>query len=619
MRFYFLVWQLVLISFNAAAQPPSYPQGYFRNPMGLPMQLSANFGELRPNHWHMGLDIRTDGRENLPVYAAADGYVSHIGIRSQSFGRFIVITHPNGLSTLYAHLNDFNPALEKYVTAEQYSRESWAIELDPAPDQFPVSKGDFIAYSGNTGGSHGPHLHFEIFDTKTTKRLNPLLFGFAFDDNISPALVRLAMYDRSKSVYAQTPRLYALKNTDSGYIIPGTPEIITGLQQVSFALQMYDKSSSGGSPNGVFSAAAYLDDELQSLFMLDSIDYDETEFINAQIDYRFDYKGGAYLQHLAPMPGDEGAAYKRIAGNGIFILDDTLPHLVRIEVKDAHQNSSVLSFSIRRNDSLSALLPVTTAVSALAPAAATEIKKPDFEMLLPATALYDSVPAYYYRENAGGGYAVSARHQVNDPSYPVHGELVVRIQPNRELPADWKNKLVILKSGKGNAARKATWKGEWLQATFGEFGAYQAFADLNPPVIDEPGGRRKKGDDTLDLSASGSIVFSPADNFGLKSFRVELDSQWVRFTNDKSRNWIYKFDERCPYGIHHLRAIAEDLVGNITVKEWWFRRNPYTPPPPKKKKSVKQAGKTKKAGTTKQATKKTTAKKPAAKTVKKKK
>ena len=121
---------LISISLFVSAQSASYPKDYFRNPMGIPMDLSANFGELRSNHWHMGLDIRTQQKVNLPVYAAAEGYIAHIGIRSQSFGRFIIINHPNGLSTLYAHLNDFFPELEKYVNEQQYAKESWAIELN---------------------------------------------------------------------------------------------------------------------------------------------------------------------------------------------------------------------------------------------------------------------------------------------------------------------------------------------------------------------------------------------------------------------------------------------------------------------------------------------------------
>ena len=144
----------------------NYPKGYFRWPLNLKPEIVANLGELRNNHWHMGLDIRTAQKENQMVYAAAAGYIAKIKIEPFGFGRAIYINHPNGLTTLYAHLNDFNPALEKYVTEQQYKQQTWDITLEFTPQQFPVTKGSFIAYSGNTGGSGGPHVHFEIRDTK---------------------------------------------------------------------------------------------------------------------------------------------------------------------------------------------------------------------------------------------------------------------------------------------------------------------------------------------------------------------------------------------------------------------------------------------------------------------
>src|SRR5215216_4132705 len=181
--------------------PQGYPQNYFRNPLNIPMQLVANFGELRANHWHMGLDIRTQQKVNLPVYAAAEGYIARVKIEPGGFGRAIYINHPNGYTTLYAHLNNFFPALEQYVKTEQYKLESWEVELEIPQNLFPVSKGSFIAYSGSTGGSQGPHVHFEIRDTKTDECLNPLLFGFPIADVVPPTISRLAMYDRNRSVY----------------------------------------------------------------------------------------------------------------------------------------------------------------------------------------------------------------------------------------------------------------------------------------------------------------------------------------------------------------------------------------------------------------------------------
>ncbi len=590
---------VVFVSSFVKAQSPAYPKNYFRNPLGIPMDLSANFGELRPNHWHMGLDIRTDQKENLPVYAAADGYISHIGIRSQSFGRFITITHPNGLSTLYAHLNDFFPELEEYVTGQQYEQESWAIELDLEKNKFPVHKGQLIAYSGNTGGSQGPHLHFEIFDTKTTKRLNPLLFGFAIEDNVPPSLVKLAMYDRSRSVYDQSPRFFELKNTDSGYILPKLPIIVTGFNKVSFAIQAYDRLSGSNNPNGIFSAKLYDDYEPQLSFVLDSIDYNETVYMNAHIDYKHDYNGGAYFQHLSKLPGDKGAAYHAIKNDGVIYLTDTTIRNLSIDVKDAHGNTSQVNFAIQHSDSLAQqIVSYRNPSQRFTPNMVNVLEKPDFELFLGEGCLYDTVQSVYFRNNSGVPSIVSGVHQVNDGSFPLHDDLTVRIKPTKPIPEEWKNKLLIQKTSKGSTIRKAEWQGDWVTAKFGDFGTFQVIADVTAPQLNELG----KGD-TINLSAASRIVFSPTDNFGMvKKLRAELNGQWLRFTNDKTRNWIYKFDERCPYGVHELKVTVEDLVGNSTTKTWWFKREPYTPPPPKKKAVKKTSTK-----------KKTTAKKPTTK------
>ncbi|MDZ4794499.1 MAG: peptidoglycan DD-metalloendopeptidase family protein [Bacteroidota bacterium] len=598
MRLRFLLLTCGLfVSLYLLSQPPAYPQNYFRNPLGVPMQLSANFGELRSNHWHMGLDIRTGAKENLPVYVAAEGFIAKVGIRPQSFGRFIIIQHPNGLSSLYAHLNAFYPELEEYVTAQQYKQESWAVELNFSKDQFPVSKGAFIANSGNTGGSKGPHLHFEIIDTKTDKRLNPLLFNFPMEDNTPPSFIKLAMYDRDRSVFAQTPTYFSVKNTDSGYVIPKRPVIKTGLSKISFAIQAYDKMSGGGSDNGIYSARLYLDDEPQVSFVLDSIDYDETLYMNAHIDYRVDYNGGAYLQHLSSLPGDQGPVYKKIKGDGVISLQDTNVHFISIDIKDPKGNTSQLNFELQYDDSLAKITTYQNYALKLAPNKINRIQKDDFKMELPEECLYDTVPALYYRNNATSFNSVTALHQVNDPSFPLHNDITVSIKPTKTIPEEWKDKLIMQRTGKGSTIRKVQLENGWMSASFSDFGSFQVIADVTPPQINELG----RGD-TINLSAASNIVFSPTDNFGIvKRFRVELDSQWLRFTNDKSRNWIYKFDERCPYGVHQLTATATDLVGNTTTKTWWFKRYPYTAPPPRKKvakKSSKKAAESIKKGKT---------------------
>lgn len=555
------------------AQPATIPRDYFRHPLDFPMEIVSNFGELRPDHWHMGLDIRTRQRENQLVRAAADGYISYVGIRPLSFGRFIIIQHPNGLSTLYGHLNDFNPELEAYVTAQQYAMQSWAVELDIPSNKFPVKKGDFIAYSGTTGGSQGPHVHFEIIDSKSGKRLNPLLFNFPLPDRVPPDLFRLAVYDRDRSVYGQNPNLYSLKKTDSGYIIPRQPILITSFQQLSFGIQATDRLSGSSNPNGIFSARLFVDDVPQVNFRLDSISYEETVYMNAQIDYSLRHHGGVYLQHVSKLPGDRGNVYHLEASDGVLHLTDTLVHQVRIDVRDASNNSAVILFAVQLNDSLARQEIYPPHDMVFRPNRLNLVTEPDFEMNMPEEALYDTVYGSYYRARSAAAYAASDIHHVNDPSIPIQGKLIVRIRPDRSIPDNWQDRLVMTRMG---SVRKAEKQGEWYAAQFSDFGPYQLFADMEAPTINDLG----KGD-TIDLSAQTRIVFLPEDNFAVNSFRAELDGSWIRFTNDKGKRWIYNFDERCPYGVHQLSVIVTDLVGNETTRSWWFRRHPYTPPPKK--------------------------------------
>ena len=171
-----VLFYLMLMGIATYAQN-TYPLNYFTNPLSIPIFLAGNFGECRANHFHSGIDIKTLGKENMPVHAAASGYVSRIKLDAVGFGHAIYITHPNGFTTLYAHLNDFAPALQKFVKQQQYAQKKWNIDVTLNPNQFPVRQGQFIAYSGNTGSSTAPHLHFEIRNTLSEHPLNPMLFG----------------------------------------------------------------------------------------------------------------------------------------------------------------------------------------------------------------------------------------------------------------------------------------------------------------------------------------------------------------------------------------------------------------------------------------------------------
>ena len=538
----------------------NYPQNYFRNPLDIPLQLVANFGEIRTNHWHMGLDIRTQRKVNLPVYASADGYISRVSVEPGGFGQAIYVNHPNGYTTLYGHLNSFFPALAQYVKSQQYAQQSWRVNLMIPAQMFPVKKGQLIGLSGSTGASEGPHVHFEIRDTKTEKCLNPLLFRFPLADAVPPSLVRLAMYDRNKSTYNQSPQLLGLKKTGSYYSLATSGLIKVGSDKISFAVGASDRFNGSSNPNGIFGAKILIDGRAVSSFELDNIGYDETRYINAQIDYPFKSRGGSSLQHISPLPGAKNVVYNILSGDGIIYLRDENIHAVSIEVEDAAHNISQIKFNIQYDPELKRQNESITPERFL-PNNVNVFERPDFEVFTTEQTIYDTVNISFTTTENNAPNAVSPVYSFLSTAIPSHDSVTVRIKPSSNLSRDQLDKIVIKNiSGTKTFVQKAKWQNGWLSAKFRQFGTFQAFIDNEAPTVNTP---------SANLSRAGSLIFIPKDNFNsIKNFRAELDGRWLRFTNDKGRSWIYSFDEHFSRGSHELKLTIEDEAGNITIKTW---------------------------------------------------
>ncbi|WP_300600187.1 peptidoglycan DD-metalloendopeptidase family protein [Niabella sp.] len=546
---------------------PVYPQNYFRWPTLLTPDIVANMGELRPNHWHMGLDVRTNQKVNQQVVAAADGYIAFVGIEPLSWGRWIIINHPNGLSTLYGHLNDFRPDLEAYVTNHQYQQESWETHLDIPPGKFPVKKGDFISYSGTTGGSQGPHVHWEVIDTKSGRRLNPDLFGTPFNDIYPPTLVKLVMYDRSNSSYDQYPAGFSLHRAGTNYTVSGGT-IQTALNNLSFAIQAYDTWNSAGNRDGIYSARLFFDEQEISSFYIDSIGYNNTRYMNCQVDYKMKASGGPWVQHVSKLPGDRGGVYYDLGWNNNTIrLKDTSDHDIQLLVSDTRGNTATLSFKLKNNGTA----PPAVKSYEWLPNRLNRIFKPDFEAYLPMFVLYDKMNAGYARFPSGGGSSISARHKLGENDIPVHSDFEVRIKPEKPVTQENRDRIVIKRTGSSNTVKKASWNGEWVSALFRDFGTFEAFVDNTPPSINALG-----SGEIVDLSRSSRIAFTPTDNSGIAGFRAEIDGRWIRFTNDKGKTYLYYFDEKVPPGEHTLTVTVTDIAGNKTERSWKFRRGAGT-------------------------------------------
>ena len=365
-------WVLVSLNLDSvlgqtATQPPEpltgYVQpgivqpGYFRFPImpGEANSLSGGMGDLRGNHFHAGLDIRTGGREGLDVHAAADGYVSRIAVFTGGYGNVVFVKHPNGLTTVYGHLKTLHDTLGTYLREQQYARKTFEIDLRPAPEQFPLKQGDVIAASGNTGGSGGPHLHFEVRDAKDNI-INPLLYGFSeIRDDVPPYFERIALKtmtptSRINGEYQRVSYM-PVRQSDGSYTItkPITASGLVGLEVLA-----YDKTSGSPYRNGISCLEVRLDGREVFAYNMSSFPNEQTRLMNVHENYEVEQMSGRQYHRAYIADGNVLNLYKlpnNAAYRGRLPLLDGQPHEVTLTLYDAFDHAARLTFT---------LLPETT-------------------------------------------------------------------------------------------------------------------------------------------------------------------------------------------------------------------------------------------------------------------
>jgi hypothetical protein len=559
--YYYLMLFVCFINTSIVQAQTSYPQNYFRNPLNIPMQLAANFGAVRTNHFHMGLDLRTNSQENLPVLAAADGYVSRIKVERYGFGNAVYITHPNGYTTVYAHLNKYFSKLDEYVKEKQYKDEKWEQDITFQPGQFPVEKGQQVALSGNTGGSAGPHLHFEIRDTKTEECLNPLLFGFAIPDNIASIISGLYWYDRRFSTYEPGANGVAVKKAGNVY----TSNLVqVNSPEISFAIKAVDKANQGFNL-GIYNAELLMDGKLIYSFKIDKIHYDDTRYINGCIDYTKFIRDKMGIQHLADLPGMKLQNYSFPNSTGIIKLQDENVHSIEIVLKDVKGNTSRLTTKLQLNKTSDKIS--STAKTIMANEAKT-ITTENAEIAFSKNAMYDAVNFNAYEKPDANQNAVSNSIILQSPYIPVQDEYILRIKPNRKLTNTEKDKAVILLDyGSDNTVVKVKWSGDWAEGKFNRLGTAKLLIDNNLPSV-------SSGWTEGALVNNSSLLLKGTSKIGdIVSFRAELDGKWLRFARVKD-NFVYTFDERCPKGTgsHTLKVTTANTAGNANTQTFTFQR-----------------------------------------------
>jgi len=574
------IWALGKPQYAAAALSPVYPTppkkvksifpvDYFAPPVSGGIFLTGTCGELRPNHFHAGLDI--DGVVGNPVYAAADGYVEIIRIQAGGYGNVLYLRHPNGYQTLYAHLDRFSPDIQAFVKNAQYEKERFEVELKPSSNLFPVRKGQQIANLGNTGSSGGPHLHFEIRSPEG-KALNPLLCGIPVQDNLAPELRDMKVYFLNGRREVLGSKSLSLQKDKKGNIGLQGDTIRFGGSRIGFGVKSYDKSNARNNQNGIFSLTMWVNDSLSFRWTADEFDFDDSRYLNAHIDYSARQRYGSWFHRCFVLPGDFLGNYTRTPSMGAIILDPKKPAKITIHISDAFKNTQKLEFW-----ALQDVFAMETFTSApyqfwMPFDAENHVDMADFSAALPKGALYESLALSYASELEVGAGIFSQMHHFHDEKTPIHRYFDVKVKPT-QLPTALQSKAVVAICNAGRPDNcGAQWDGEWLLGRSRSFGDYCVMVDTLAPRI-------TAAVFSADMRRKSSLSFRLSDNFATTGLAKDIqysgtiDGQWVLFEYDKKHGRItYTFDEKVGKGAHTVRISAIDDRGNEGVFEGKFTR-----------------------------------------------
>ncbi len=538
----------ILISFILglySLHAQTLPKNYFSSPVDFRIYLAANFGEIRTNHFHSGLDIKTKGRSGEFIRAAADGYVVRISISPGGFGKAIYINHPNGYTTVYGHLNRFTPDIEKYIKENQYSRKTFRITLFPTSDRFVVKKSQIIGYSGNTGSSTGPHLHFEIRDTGTEHPTNPLLYGFEIPDNIPPVINSIVLYPMGKqssiSEKAIKKKFRATKK-DGNYILTNDA-IINISGPVGVGIETYDLLNDVRNKCSIYSIELKIDGKRNSYFVFNEFAFSETRYMNSHIDYAERLKSKTTIRKTFVDPNNKLRIYQSVLNRGIFSFNDENVHEISLVVKDSYNNTSTINFRVRSLKPKNKYLVNQDENDYLMIFPFDKENKygfDGFEINIPSYALYDSLKfKLVIAPKITGTY--SKVYYIHNKYVPIQKYSTIRIKPEN-VPPGLESKLLLaaLDDKKELFARGGKWNNGMVEMQTREFGIYLITADTISPNI-----RPYNFKIGPDLSHLRSLKFTITDNFsGIDKYTGYIDGQWVLFEYDPKKDRLfYTFDE----------------------------------------------------------------------------
>jgi len=539
-------------------QSRTYPQNYFRYPLDLSPVTAGSFGELRPNHFHSGLDFKTKQTTGYSVHAAADGYISRLRVEFGGFGNAIYITHPNGYTTVYGHIEQFSPAMLKAIRDTQYQRQSFEVDFKLQPLQIQVCQGDVIALSGNAGASAGPHLHFEIRDTRTEETINPQLFGLTIPDKVPPTIYSIGIYQLDGNPFSEkTSRRFLPVSGANGNYHLAKPGVIELSGQTGFGITANDVTSVSPNHNGIYSVELKLDGKTVYTFAVERFAFDQTHAINAYIDYPEFLRTHRWVQKCFILPGSKITLYPQSVNRGVINFNDEALHQLEYIVKDVAGNTSSLSFSVKSNRT-EELNPGPKPNELLFHYnKANEFSNAIVKVFIPPGNLYDDIYfTYSTLPKKPGTY--SAVHRIHNKFTPLNDTFDLWIKPDSTI-SKYADKAVIVNTD--GICESSAYQDGYVKAKVRTFGDYYVKIDIEPPVIFPMNIRNGAV-----LKKARGIFLRIGDHLsGVKSYAGKIDGKWVLMEWDyKTRILRYTFDGAIAQGKHVFDLTVTDNKDNST-------------------------------------------------------
>ncbi len=557
---------IIVLFFTTTCFSQDYPKDYFRSPLDIPLDLSGSFGELRSNHFHSGLDIKTNAVEGLPVYAAADGYISRIKISTWGYGKAIYISHPNGFTSVYAHLQNTNSTIETVLKNKHYSEKSFEIELFFKPSELPVRKGDIIAYSGNSGGSGGPHLHFEIRNTKTEQTINPLLFGFdkLISDKFKPKVNSVMIYPNDEASAINDsfePQNIPLTLNSEGNLVSNKVKI-NGT--VGFGVNTFDNMTNSWNKNGIYKVSTFVNGVPYFSYKFDSFSFDESKNINYFIDFYRLKKMGQRFQKMFIKNDYNLSIVDSNPKNGLLKVQSSTSYTYKIIVEDFFKNATIVEIPVVFDEKTIQNLPNNSN-------AGKQIKaKNEYNFEEDICSVYFPSNTFYedFKMKMSVKDGVLYLHE---DEVPVKNSFTLTFDI-AALDQETKNKsFIAYVDGKDVTYNTSYVKGSKISAKVKKLGTYKVVQDLVAPKI--YGVSFEKGKN-IDKSKTISIKIS--DNLsGIDSYNAYLNGKWILMEYDyKTNELVHNLSDNIYVkGLNEFKLIVKDKMNNTTVFDSNFIKN----------------------------------------------